>query len=32
VVFANFVAWPLAWYAMNRWLQGFAYRIDIGSP
>lgn len=30
MVLANFVAWPLAWYAMNRWLQGFAYRIDIG--
>jgi putative ABC transport system permease protein len=30
VILANFVAWPLAWYAMNRWLQGFAYRIDLG--
>jgi putative ABC transport system permease protein len=29
VVLANFVAWPLAWYAMSRWLQGFAYRIDV---
>ena len=25
---ANFVAWPIASYAMNRWLENFAYRID----
>ncbi len=29
VVFANFIAWPLAYYAMSRWLRGFAFRIDI---
>lgn len=23
------LAFPLAWYAMNNWLQGFAYRISI---
>jgi putative ABC transport system permease protein len=30
VLVANLVAWPIAWYAMNRWLQGFAYRVEIG--
>jgi len=29
VVVANIIAWPVAYYAMNRWLQGFAYRMDI---
>jgi len=29
VLFANVIAWPVAWVAMNRWLQNFAYRIEI---
>ena len=29
VILANVIAWPIAWYAMNSWLQGFAYRINI---
>lgn len=29
VLVANLIAWPLAWYAMRRWLQDFAYRIEI---
>lgn len=29
VLAANLVAWPLAYWAMDRWLQNFAYRIDI---
>ncbi|MBN1272931.1 MAG: ABC transporter permease [Candidatus Aminicenantes bacterium] len=28
-MFSVIVASPLAWYAMNRWLQDFAYRINI---
>ena len=30
IVIANGIAWPLAYFAMNRWLQGFAYRVEIG--
>jgi putative ABC transport system permease protein len=30
VVIAALAAWPLAYYVMNRWLQGFAYRTSIG--
>jgi putative ABC transport system permease protein len=29
VVLANLIAWPVAWYSVKRWLQDFAYRIDI---
>jgi len=29
VFIAIIIASPLAWYAMNRWLQDFAYRINI---
>jgi putative ABC transport system permease protein len=29
VLIANLIAWPVAYYAMNRWLQGYAYRINI---
>jgi putative ABC transport system permease protein len=29
VLFSNLIAWPLAWFAMDRWLQNFAYRIDL---
>ncbi|MGH7493751.1 MAG: ABC transporter permease [bacterium] len=30
VALANLLAWPIAYLAMNRWLQDFAYRIEIG--
>jgi len=30
VIVANVVAWPLAYFAMNKWLADFAYRTDIG--
>jgi putative ABC transport system permease protein len=30
VLLANVIAWPAAWFLMRRWLDGFAYRIDIG--
>lgn len=29
VLLANLVAWPVAYYAMRGWLQGFAYKADI---
>jgi putative ABC transport system permease protein len=30
VLMANVVAWPLAYFIMNRWLQNFAYQTGIG--
>jgi putative ABC transport system permease protein len=29
IAIAFFVAFPIAWYAMNNWLQGYAYKINI---
>jgi putative ABC transport system permease protein len=29
VMISVFIASPIAWYAMNKWLQDFAYRISI---
>lgn len=29
VLIANIIAWPPAWYFMNNWLDGFAYKINL---
>ena len=29
VLLANIIAWPLTWFAMKKWLESFAYRVDI---
>jgi putative ABC transport system permease protein len=29
VLISNLIAWPLAWYVMNQWLEDYAYRIDV---
>ncbi|MDD3730925.1 MAG: ABC transporter permease [candidate division Zixibacteria bacterium] len=29
VLLANMVAWPLAYYGMNRWLETYSYRIQL---
>jgi putative ABC transport system permease protein len=29
VLIANIIAWPIAWFGMNQWLQNFAYQINI---
>ena len=29
VVFANIIIWPVAYYFMNKWLQDFAYKINL---
>jgi putative ABC transport system permease protein len=30
VLVANVLGWPIAWFFMRDWLDGFAYRIDLG--
>jgi putative ABC transport system permease protein len=29
VFISNIIAWPLAWFVLDKWLQDFAYRINI---
>lgn len=30
IFIANLIAWPAAYFALNKWLQNFAFRINIG--
>ncbi len=30
ILLANLIAWPVAYYLMQKWLANFAYRIDLG--
>jgi len=30
VLIANLIAWPAAYFAMNKWLQNYAYKTDLG--
>ncbi|MFI2741630.1 ABC transporter permease [Zhouia sp. PK063] len=29
VILSILIAWPIAWYLMNKWLSGYAYRIQV---
>jgi putative ABC transport system permease protein len=29
VLLSNLAAWPLAWWGMQLWLQGFSFRITL---
>lgn len=29
ILIANLISWPIAYYAMNQWLQSFAYRTSL---
>ncbi|MFC2156876.1 ABC transporter permease [Acidobacteriota bacterium] len=29
ILLANLIAWPIAWYALNQWLQNFAFRTSL---
>ena len=29
ILIANVIAWPIAYFVMQSWLQNFAYRIDL---
>jgi putative ABC transport system permease protein len=30
ILLANCIAWPVAYYFMDKWLKNFSYRIDLG--
>ena len=29
VIIANAIAWPLAWFSVNKWMQDYAYRLPM---
>lgn len=29
VLWANLIAWPIAWFLMSKWLQGFTHHMDM---
>jgi len=29
ILIANIIAWPFAWYFVNKWLQNFACQVNI---
>ncbi len=31
ILVANLIAWPVAFYFLNDWLSGFAYRVELGA-
>lgn len=30
VLVSNFISWPIAYYLMDHWISGFAYRMNFG--
>jgi putative ABC transport system permease protein len=30
IILANLIVWPVAYFFMNKWLQNFAYQVNIG--
>jgi putative ABC transport system permease protein len=30
ILAANIIAWPAAYFAVSKWLEGYSYRISIG--
>jgi len=30
IIVANLIAWPVAWWVMSKWLNGFDLRVDLG--
>jgi putative ABC transport system permease protein len=29
VLISNIIAWPIAYFALNKWLEDFAYKVNI---